>query len=111
MENEKFNKMIVESFGGQYWTGYGKCRIYLENISSALIPGSDLYQYQSKPLHIFDDITSDSDYTHDRLVYALNNIRKLLLRRQRRQSDSRSKPRPRRKPRTETHRQTRSNHH
>lgn len=75
MENEKFNEMVVESFGGQYWTGYGKCRIYLENISTALIPGSDLYQYQSKPLHIFDDITSDSDYTHDRLVYALNNIR------------------------------------
>lgn len=62
MENEKFNEMVVESFGGQYWTGYGKCRIYLENISSALIPG-------------FDDITSDSDYTHDRLVDALKNLR------------------------------------
>ena len=74
MENEKFNELVIESFGGHYWAGYGKRRIYLENISTALIPGSDLYQYQSKPLHIFDDITSDSDYTHDRLVYALENI-------------------------------------
>lgn len=76
MDNEKFNAMIVESFGGQYWAGYGKRRIYLENISTALIPGSDLYQWQSKPVHIFDDIISDSDYTHDRLVDALNNIRR-----------------------------------
>ena len=62
IENEKFNEMVVESFGGHYWTGYGRCRIYLEDISSASIPG-------------FDDITRDRDYTHDRLVYALNNIR------------------------------------
>lgn len=62
MENEKFNKMVVESFGGQYWKEYGKCRIYLKNISSALIPG-------------FEDITSDSNYTHDRIVDAMRNIR------------------------------------
>lgn len=62
MENEKFNEMVVESFGGQYWKGYGKCRIYLGNISAALIPG-------------FDDITRDSEYTHDRLVDAMKNIR------------------------------------
>lgn len=61
MENEKFNELVIESFGGHYWAGYGKRRIYLENISSALIPG-------------FDDITSDSDYTHDRLADALRNI-------------------------------------
>jgi hypothetical protein len=63
MENEKFNEMVVESFGGHYWTGYGRCRIYLENIEDICdtIPG-------------FDDITRDSDYTHDRLAYALQNI-------------------------------------
>ena len=65
MENEKFNEMVIESFGGHYWAGYGKRRIYLDDISSdsvrASIPG-------------FDDITRDSDYTHDRLADALRNL-------------------------------------
>ena len=63
MENEKFNDIVIESFGGHYWAGYGRRRIYLANIedASSTIPG-------------FDDITSDSDYTHDRLAYALQNL-------------------------------------